>query len=270
LDIPQEKSEMMDYDFDVKRGLGWIIFLALAIAYIWLQLNSMSVDPNIAPSYLNFYQNLMNFVGWSLAIVFVTNMYLENRIGDILGINWPVKLMITGVFFTMIMAMTWGAVQVQTESGEIQGILPVPKGSVSPLALEPGEVFWTSAVVPAFTEDIAYLMAFPWIVLTFLSLIFKPEGRAFLLILMIISAGITTVGYNIWYIPGFTAAHYGAYGENQGAYVGASIFGFGQSMVYMITGWLAPVTHMAHNAYVSLGNYYSLKVDGLTILEPGG
>ena len=111
-----------------------------------------------------------------------------------------------------------------------------------------------------------YLIAFPLVILTILMFIFKPQSRIMLFALMVIACLVATTGFNVWLIPGFTSAHVPTYGEQQGAYIGAWIFGFGQSMVYMTTGWLAPITHFAHNSYIAAGTLYGINIGGLTII----
>lgn len=250
---------MGKYDIDIKRSLMWPIFFLIALMFIGMQLNGLALETNISNEYISFYQNTLNLAAWSLVLLVFSNLYLETRLGDILGISTTNKAIMFFGFFAFIMLLTVGSGQV----------LPIPRASAQPLQLNSGTEIITSALIPAFTEDALYLMALPAIMLTmilgFMEWAFGRPSPTQAIMAVILACIIATSGFNIWVIPGFTSAHVPAYGEQQSAYLGAWIYGFGQSMVYILTGWLAPITHFAHNALIVVNQMYNLNIGNLIV-----
>jgi hypothetical protein len=246
----------MDYDLDVMKGLVWPLILVLALIFASMQINGIALEQDVSPQYVEFYRNTFNVAGWAIVALLLFNIPREAGVGEILGLSRLNKAIIFFGFIGIIMFMTVGAGQ----------MLPVPRASVEALQLTPATEIITSSVIPALAEDSLYLMAFPLVILTILMFIFKPQSRIVLVALMVVACIIATTGFNIWLIPGFTSAHVPTYGEQQDAYMGAWIFGFGQSMVYMTTGWLAPVAHFLHNAWITAGTLYGINIGGFAVL----
>lgn len=251
----------MEFNIDIGKRLAWPLILVLILIFISMQLNGLALEPNVNAGYVEFYQNTLSIAGWAVLALVVFNLHRETHIGEILGIGtWQKALLFFG-FFAFIMLLTIGAGQ----------IVPVPRASAQPLQLNSEtEVFITSSLIPAFTEDAVYLIAFPAIILTILLVVieqlFGDVGRPEAIGAVVLACLIASTGFNIWVIPGFTSAHVPAYGEVQEAYLGAWIFSFGQSMVYMFTGWFAPITHFAHNAFIAAGEQYQISIGGFQVV----
>lgn len=250
----------MDWDIDLPKMLIAPAILGMALFFLSLQLQGMAFEPNVSQEFIRFYQSLANLAlqGLLLSIVFI--VYRELRIGEILDLGFLEKAVIFFGFIIFIIVLTIGAGQ----------ILPVPKSSVQALQLSPEMEIYSASVIPAFTEDPAYLIYLPmfimFITVALLELVGIELDRTMVLAVMVIACLIASTGFNIWFIPGFTSAHVPAYGEFQEAYIGAWIFGFGQSMTYMLTGWLIPVAHVVHNALIAGGQLYGVSVGQLQVL----
>ena len=241
-----------DYDVDIKWTIVKQLIIIIPLVFIAMQLNGLALEPHVSASYVEFYQNTLNVAAWILILFLVANVYKEVRVGDILGLKNYQKAFVMGLFIVLILSMTLGA-----EQGT--SVIPVPRASALPLQLDANTEVLTSSIIPAFTEDALYLIALPMLILFTLSFVIKPKSAKVLLTLMVISSLIATTGFNIWVIPGFTSAHVPAYGEVQEAYLGAWIFGFGQSMTYMVTGWFVPVAHGLHNYIISSSILYQVR-----------
>lgn len=247
----------MDYDLDISKEVISPLILIVALSFILIQLNTLSLDPHVDPNYVSFYI-VYPGAAWIILALMYFRIHKELRIGEIFNLDWKAKAMLFGGFIFVIMLLTVGSGQ----------LIPVPKASAASLQIGANEEIYLASIVPAFTEDAMYLIAIPLIILTLISLIYKPSGPYGLFALMVIACLIGATGYNIWLIPGFTSAHVSAYGEAQEAYLGAWIFGFGQSMVYMVTGWYVPVAHALHNAWIAAGTLYGINIGGFQVTSP--
>jgi hypothetical protein len=232
-----------------EEEIGWsnkskVMTLAifLVIVFVAFQVHNLSLEENISEAYTSYYFGLA-VIG---AVGVVGLAAFQVRYGDILGIHWPIKaLSVIGwtVFIVMI-----------TSTG--QQIYPVPVAYIEPLQIGPTEEMWTSAVIPPIVEDLAFLFVLPMVLTLFTLLIlervgYDDPGRKLITVVVVASCLVASTGYNIWFLPGFTSAHIPTYGGNQGAFVGAWVFSFGQSLVYMFTGWFVPFAHMIHNGIIT-------------------
>lgn len=244
----------MEFGIDVMKENKWLLFGIIALFLISMNLSGLALEEHVSPKYIDFYQNLAYIAMSGSVILVVFMLSRENHIGEILGIDRKTKVVIFVAFIIFIVFMTTGLGQ----------ILPVPKASIG-FQLNADTELYTSTVIPGFVEDYAFLIVLPMVLLTIFLYVTEKvfgiePGRGLAILFIILSCLISSTGFNIWVIPGFTSAHVPAYGEVQGAYIGAWIFGFGQSMVYMFTGYFVPIAHMAHNFLISYGNLYGISI----------
>jgi hypothetical protein len=222
------------------KAMNLVIFLVIFV--LALQVLNLSLEENISGAYTTYYFGLAVLGG----IGILGMAAFQIKYGDILGIPWILKaLSIVGwtVFIVMI-----------TSTG--QQIWPVPKASIEAFQIGPTEEMYTSAVIPPITEDLAFLFIFPLVLTLIILLILEKlghedPGRALITVVVVASCLVASTGYNIWLVPGFTSAHIPTYGGAQDAFVGAWVFSFGQSLVYMFTGWFVPAAHMIHNGIIT-------------------
>lgn len=236
----------MDF-VDVKQKLIWtLLFLGILLILATI-LNNYALNPNISSEYTNFYQTNLSYAAWGMLLIMIGfNLMISDKIAKVLKFGILHKSIIFFGFFFAMMFMTFFG-------GQIVG---VPKASIGEFALTQGDEIMTSSVIPGYVEDGLYLIAIPYLILAIMLLFherfFGDVSIPILIIFMLVSSGI---GGTI-----FTAAHVQTYGELQDAYLGAWIFGSGQSFVYQLTGWYLPLTHIVHNAVIAVGDLYGISI----------
>lgn len=244
-------------DLDVKKNVAMYAAIFLALFILAMQIKGLSLEPDVSQAYSTFYFDLVmvGFAGLLATVAFGL------KYGDALKLPWWSKAGVTAVWIIII-------IMISTSAGQI---LPVPKASTVNFQLTPGTELYTSSVIPAITEDWTYLWVLPMVFLLIMSLVaeygFGVEitGR-YIVVFAVIACFIASTGYNIWVVPGFTSAHVPSYGNTQNAYVGAWTFAFGQSIVYVFTGWFLPIAHGIHNFMVTYGQLFQVNIGNLSII----
>lgn len=246
-------------DLDVGRKLIIPVVLMAALFIILLQLQGLGLEQHVSEAYASYYWQLavIGFLGILATVVF------GFKYGDLLGLPTWTKGAIVAVWVIFIVFISMPALGGQ--------IIPVPKASAASFQLTPETELYTSSVIPAITEDLAFLWFFPMVIIL-LTLLIMEYGIGIeitgthLAAVAVIACLVASIGYNIWLIPGFTSAHVPAYGNQQTAYTGAFVFSFGQSMVYVFTGWFVPVAHAIHNFIVTSGQVYQYNIGGFNVI----
>lgn len=229
-------------------------YVAIFAVVFWLsmQIAGMSLEANISESYADFYGYLaLQGLALTLAMGAFGLWYFTY---DPLGLSKVSKLLIVGVWTAMIAFVTLGGIQ----------IVPVPKASIETFQLTKETELYTATIIPGILEDLNYLAGLPMIIglaiFLFLQRLGVEIGRSAFLGIGIVACLIAASGYNIWVVPGFTSAHVPSYGGSQMAYFGAWFFGFGQALVYFITGIFLPLAHILHNFLIVYGQLYSVVI----------
>ncbi len=243
----------VDYAIDfVKKG-KWLIFITISILLVRQVLMMALLDPVLSPTYLNWYLEASITALGYLVIIFIFGIYRELRLGDALGLSNTYKTIIFVGFVAFMIVATWGA-------GQIIGI---PSNIINQgFAIGGGEEVFYSSVVPAVTEDPIFLIAIPAISAMLILIIYEVvAGRPGIKIVTAAIIISMVIGGTV-----FASAHQATYGQNQDAYLGAWVFGVGQTGVYMTTGIFLPVAHIAHNAMLTLGDLYGINIGAFTIV----
>jgi hypothetical protein len=240
-------------DLDTGKRLILPAFMAILLVFVLLQLQGLSLEHNVSQGYSTFY--------WRLAVTGVLAVTLTVafglKYGDIFELPTWMKASMHIIFIVFIAAISFSGNQ----------IIPVPRASVTDFQLTAQTEYYTSTVVPAVTEDITYLWLLPMIIMWFSLLMIEYAGgveptRGMVAAVAVVACLAASIGYNVWVLPGFTSAHVPAYGDNRPAYLGATVFSFGQSMVYVLTGWFIPVAHFIHNSIVAYEEIYQVQGPG--------
>ena len=243
----------MDYGIDlVKRG-KWLIFITISILIVRQVLMMALLDSVLSQTYLNWYLEASITALGYMVIIFIFGIYRELRLGEALGLSNMNKIIIFVGFVAFMVVATWGA-------GQIIGI---PSNIANQgFSISGGEELFYSSIVPAVTEDPIFLIAVPalsaMIILIIYEVVAGKPGIKIVTAAIIISM---IIGGTV-----FASAHQVAYGQNQDAYLGAWVFGVGQTGVYMTTGIFLPVAHIVHNAMLTLGNLYGINIGAFTIV----
>jgi len=246
---------MSDGDFEIKRNIAQPMIIVVLLIFIGLQLAGLGLEEHASQTYVSFYQYLV-LLG---AVGIVAMSFFQIKYGFRLIESSKIKLAMFGIFILFITLITINAGQ----------IIPVPKASVQDFQLSKGTEMYTASVIPGITEDLTYLWLLPLaIALTGLGLYEWKIGEAdkpVIAVAVVLACLVASTGYNIWLVPGFTSAHIPAYGQSD-AYLGAWIFSFGQSAVYMTTGWFFPAAHIIHNLMISYSHLYQISVFGIVLI----
>lgn len=253
----------MKWVLDIIWRFKYPLILFTVIFLLSVQSINYSLQPGINPDFIKFYRDAfdLSMIGVLAGSIFL--LYRDLKIGDILGIDRVMKVVIFVAFIVVISVST-------IAGGQIIGL---PTVSVEGFSFSNGEEIWLSSVYPAFGEDPIFLMYLPifmlFLVVGSLEYIGVLKGTSedrwkVMGIMMVISLlAATGIGP---FLAGFTSAHSQAYGENQGSYAGAAVFGFGQSMVYMVTGITLPIAHAIHNAIVKSSEVYGFSLGSWQII----
>ncbi len=244
-----------------KEGaMGVVVFLI--IFFIGMQLASLSLESGVSSAYTSFYNALFPLALASiLAFTFFKVKYFE-QFRTVIPRKWAV--IITLVWIIFITFTTFSGAQ----------LVPVPRASVEGFQLSGGTELYLATIIPAFFEDMVYLVGLPMIIAVFLFMLiefgFKFDvGLTGAFAIIIIATFIGSVGYNVFVIPGFASAHVPAYGNTSPALTSVFLFGWGQSMVYALTGYFAPVAHITHNAIIFWGATTGFNIGPLSITGGG-
>lgn len=241
---------------DLVYKLKWPLALGIILFLLSVQLQNLSLSTNVSKGFIDFYvpsfQN--GILGLLIGTVFV--IYRDLKIGTMLDFSKTTKIVIFSAFIIGIAMMTITAGQ----------ILPIPEAKATGFSMDRTDEIYLSSVIPAFGEDPVYLVFLPIILLFVIIAAFEKIGiisgeagernkiLAIMFIVALISGAI------------FSSAHVQAYGENQDYYLGAFVFGSGQSLVYMTTGYLMPIAHILHNAFIRMGQLYNINFLGLQVV----
>lgn len=249
----------MELDFE-KRD--WIQYGVIAIVLFLLALYTASLflDIRISQSFSLFYimQNILAIAVIPLLIIF------NWKVGQIVEIPAAYKAIVTVVWIGFIVAISLPGVQQALNYADCSGdvcvsrpIIKIPNAVVENYQIDSSTQTMTTSVIPAIDEDANYLLILPiflMVLMVFLGdAIWNVTGShliVFALIACFISASI------------FTGAHSPSYGNNQQAYTGAFVYSFGQSAVYVFTGWFLPIAHFMHNYIVNFSRSTSLSIGG--------
>jgi len=247
---------MAETDSVIKKEIVYIIIL-MALFVISMQLQGLSLEPNVAEGYVRFYQALIPICMFG-AIFLILYKFLETEEFKIIESKW-LKIGIHLTWIIIIIILT-------TRAGQI---LPVPKASVQEFQLSVGTELYTATVIPGLLEDFSYNLVFPLMIVITGALVIHLTGRDVsrtqIIALILGACFISSLGYNVWVIPGFASAHVPAYGQQPTAYLGAFIFSYGQSTVNLMTGWFIPFAHIIHNGIIAWSNVQGLAIGGVPI-----
>lgn len=247
-------------DIGKTTGIGIVLFGI--VYFLGLQLQSYSLEQGVSQAFSDFYSGLiplaiMSIIGLSIFRV----RYLE--IFDDFMSN-KVKFALISGWIIFIVLLSFSGTQV----------VPVPRASVEALQLTAGTEIYLSSVIPGILEDLVYLVGLPMVLLVTIALISEfvlglEISLGTLTVMALIAAFIASVGYNVFVIPGFAAAHVPSYGATNPALFWAFLFGFGQSTIYIFTGMFFPLAHVLHNAIIVIGAQSGLSVGPLAITGGG-
>lgn len=248
---------MENIEIVTKKNIAYILIL-IAIYLISMQITGLRVEEGVSPTYINFYHGLamQGLFGGVFVVLFL--FFRANEFQIVEGRRW--KIILHGAVIAAIFITSINAIQ----------LYPVPRASVSGFQLSEGTELYTSSVIPGVIEDINYNFVLPLIfviaMVIFAGNILKVDvGKKLMIVFILIACLISSVGYNVWLIPGFTSAHIQAYGENPQAFFGAFVFSYSQSMVNLMTGWFVPVAHIVHNYMIAYGQIYGIGVGEFAI-----
>lgn len=247
----------MEIDTILKRELMFVIVL-IAIFWLSLSLQGLAIEEGISQDYVLFYQGLVTtgIIGLTAGISYA---FLKTEEFEIFDERWQ-KILVHGVWIIFIILLT-------TNAGQV---VPVPKAGINSFQLTTETEYYTSAIIPGVLEDFSYNYTFPLLLVILGSIVIHIAGfnvsRIQVIALILGACFITSIGYNIFVIPGFTTAHIPAYGENPQNFIGIFMFSYGQSVVNMITGWFVPFAHIIHNALIVQASQAGLTIGGLEIL----
>lgn len=219
-----------------------IILLTLGV------LNGFTLDPGIAESYTTYYINLsiMCVIGGIFVTVYLGRFIL----GNLVSVETVAKVVIAAVWIGFFTYLSLNAVSNNSQ------IIGVPNAVTTPLStIAPDETF-TRAFIPALLEDFWFFYVFPGLIamfmLIFYEFVFPGEDAGF------ITYSVTMVIATFFGALNFTAAHFAAYGNQIDAFIGAFVFGWGQSLVYAFTGIFFPAAHFLHNYIVTVSPQFAI------------
>jgi hypothetical protein len=234
---------------------GLLIFIV--VFFLSAQIQGMSLEPNVSKGYIEFY----GYLALESMITSIAIIVFRIKMGEIFDLSMKTKMAIFGVWLLFIIMISVSAGQ----------ILPVPRASVADFQLSKSTELYTSSVIPGVLEDWRYLFVLPTIIIVAIilgleyGLGVEVDGLMFMGI-VVLACFVAALGYNLWVIPGFTSSHVSAYGQCQNCYIGAFMFGFGQSMIYMFTNTFIPVAHILHNALVTYSQLYQINIGPMSVI----
>ena len=247
------------------------IIVLVGAVFLLLQMQSLSAEVGVSPSYIEFYRALALIVvlmmTTSIVISFLNNkglvpewvslgfIWSENASIRPLALSRTVIRFVPHIVFIIVISML-------LLTNIVSIFVPVPQVSTG-IAMSAGKTIYLQSVIPGVLEDYAYLIVLPMVIFFFMGVIlYRLLGIrptiAVNTVLIIIACLMASLGYSIWVIPGFTSSHTKVYGELSPAYLSAFAFSFGQSLVYHVTGIFFPLAHIIHNFIISIGPTWSI------------
>jgi hypothetical protein len=243
-----QDSESTIRTFGVPAAYFFIILL------VFVSLAMVGTSPALSQTFVTFYSDLL-LAGMILLGFMVATKWIFGGV----GLDTRLSVFIVIVWIVFIFAVT-------ATSGQIIGVPNAVTLEAAPTFPNNLQVIYSS-LYPAFGEDYVWLLGIPYAVIFFILGVLKVGFGAELGL-----AGFLGVAFLAAIIGGtlFTSAHMQAFQEQRIAFVGAWIFGVGQSFVYITTGFLVPVAHMLHNAIIKSNELFGISAFGFFILGPGG
>lgn len=261
----------MNYRTAKAFNLAYSGIMLVVSAFVTLQLISLSAEEGISRAYLWFYIPLglfcCLFAGLSLVFTIIKGdpetaniaFIAETSEARPLSRNILARFGLIILFCVVIAgSITFAGMQ----------FLPVPQATQTGFQMTEAKSDYLISVVPGLFEDFAFLLFLPCLLVMLFCLLSKwllkmdpKQNVAFFLIVILFSCLLSSAGYGIWVVPGFTSSHT-IYGENVPAYIYAFVYGFTQSTLYQVTGIFLPIAHPLHNYMISKMERTRISIGG--------
>lgn len=246
----------MEIDDKLKGNLYYLVIVSI-LFIISLQLMGLSLETHVSQVFIQFYQPLSLICIAGGFLVFF--LFLKTNEFKIIE-NKYVALAVHGSWIVFILFLT-------TKAGQI---LPVARASQVEFQLSAATEVVTSSVIVPFLEDFSYNFLFPLLIVIVGVVLLKlgkiDVEKKHIIVLIFLACFVTSTGYNLWVVPGFTSTHIPAYGDNPQAYVGATLFSYGQSVINLMTGYFNPAAHGIHNYIILASKSSSFAIGGFQII----